>query len=133
MGGPAAWVGSALFGYFDVEVDAHSGGVGTPCVAVFPLDLLREEVSCEGAGLAWHLLDSDVGDGHADGDAGGGRDWPERVVRNHVDVVGFGRVGDLEGFGDAADDAEVGAAVVDALVFDDFSEGPLGPPVLSGG
>ena len=40
--GPAAGIGEALFGYFDVEVYAHAGGVGAPGVAVFPFNLLRE-------------------------------------------------------------------------------------------
>ena len=69
---PSSRVGDALFGYFDVEVDAHAGGVGAPSEAVFPFDLLREQVGCEGAGSARHLLDADVCDGHAEGDAGGG-------------------------------------------------------------
>lgn len=54
-------------------------------------------------------------------------------MRDDVDVVSFGPVGDFQRLGDAAHDAEVDAAVVDALVFDDFTERPLGPPVFSGG
>ena len=54
-------------------------------------------------------------------------------MRDDVDVVGFCPVGYLSGFGDASDDTEVDAGVVDEFFFDDLSERPFGNPLFANG
>ena len=82
-----------------VKVNAKARSVRGVCEAILPSDLLREEVGGEASWTAWHLLDTDVGGGHAKGDTGCGGDGAERVVRGDVDVVGLAPVGDLQGLG----------------------------------
>ena len=55
-------------GFCDIHVhlDAEAGRVVAERVAVFPADLYGEEVGQYSAGLAWHLLDADVGGCHAE-------------------------------------------------------------------
>ena len=116
-----------------VEVDAEAGHVRGERVAVLPADLLREQVYVEGPRPLRHLLHADVRRRHAEGDARGGADRAQRVMRNDVDIVSLAPVGHLQRLGQPAHDAQVDAGVADQLLLYDLAEGPFARPLLAGG
>src|SRR6266545_1520808 len=98
-----------------VYLDAEAGGVGDVELGAVEDGAKREEVVVlAGGGVARGegLEPGEVGDGGGEVDAGGGADGAERVVGHEVDVVGLTPAGDLHGFGEAADVADVKAGEV---------------------
>ena len=85
-----------------IEIHAQTGAIRRDVgIAVLPLDLNRKQVCREGAGRAGHLLDSDVGGGHAQVHARRRAHRPQRIVRHDVVAAGLRPVSNSQGLGQA--------------------------------
>ena len=122
-----------FLGGFAVEFDAEAGAGGGEEVAVLPFGLYGHHVGEDSAGGAWLFLYADERGGQAHLQARCAGDRTERVVHGELDVVGLTPAGNLARFGEAADDAEVNAGVVDPLFFDQLAEFPFGRELLACG